>query len=102
MGQLSQVVIDYVKCKGACAAGIATVDTLAGGPPSADLTYVLPDAKSAISYALPLDQNLIYPFLRKKDRLSLERDNLRTNSLAAGISLQLSDWLEQKGYPSIA
>ena len=102
MEQLSQTVIDYAKSLGACVTGIATLDTLAGGPPSADLTYVLPDAKSAISFALPLDQNLIYPFLRKKDRLSLERDNLRTNSLAAGISLQLTEWLEQKGYPSIA
>jgi len=100
--QLSQVVIDYVKCLGACAAGIATVDTLAGGPPSADLTYVLPDAKSAISFALPLNQNLIRPFLRKKDRSSHERDNFRTNGLAGGLSVQLSRWLDQKGYPSIA
>lgn len=102
MEQLSQTVIDYARSLGACVTGIATLDTLAGGPPSADLSYVLPDAKSAISFALPLDQNLIYPFLRKKDRLSLERDNLRTNSLAAGISLQLAEWLEQKGYPSMA
>jgi epoxyqueuosine reductase len=102
MEQLSQVVIDYVKCLGACAAGIATVDTLAGGPPSADLTYVLPEAKSAISFALPLNQKLIPPFLQKKDRISHERDNYRTNGLASGLSLQLAKWLDQKGYPSIA
>jgi hypothetical protein len=30
-----------------CAAGIATLDSLAGGPPSTDLTYALPTAKSA-------------------------------------------------------
>ncbi|MBW2284596.1 MAG: epoxyqueuosine reductase, partial [Deltaproteobacteria bacterium] len=49
--ELSRLVLDYVKCEGACAAGIATVDTLAGGPPSADMTYVLPGAKSAVCFA---------------------------------------------------
>jgi epoxyqueuosine reductase QueG len=102
MEKLSQIVLDYVKCLGVCAAGIATLDTLAGGPPSADLTYVLPDARSAVSFAFPLDQNLIPPFLQKEDRLSHEQDNYRTNGLAGGLSLQLARWLDQKGYPSIA
>ena len=100
--KLSQRVLDFVRCLGACAAGIATTETLVGGPPSADLTYVLPGAKSAISFALPLDQNLIRPFLGKKDRVSHERDNYRVNGLAGGLSLQLSKWLDQKGYPSLA
>lgn len=100
--KLSQLVLDYVKCLGACAAGIATLDTLVGGPPSADLTYVLPEAKSAISFALPLDQDAIRAFLCKEDRISHERDNYRVNGLASGLSLQLSRWLDQKGYPSIA
>ena len=100
--KLSHLVLDFVRCLGACAAGIATVDTLAGGPPSADLTYVLPGAKSAISFALPLDQDLILPFLGKEDRFSHERDNYRVNGLASGLSLQLSKWLDQKGYPSLA
>ena len=99
---LSQYVLDFVRCLGACAVGIATTETLAGGPPSADLTYVLPEAKSAISFALPLDQDAICAFLHKEDRISHERDNYRVNGLASGLSLQLSKWLDQKGYPSIA
>jgi hypothetical protein len=39
---------------GAFKVGIATTETLAGGPASADLTYVLPEAKSAICFALAL------------------------------------------------
>jgi epoxyqueuosine reductase len=101
MEKLSLAVLDFVRCLGACAAGIATVDTLAGGPPSADLTYVLPGARSAVSFAIPLDQSLIPPFLRKEDRSSHERDNYRANGLAGGLSLQLSKWLDQKGYPSL-
>jgi epoxyqueuosine reductase QueG len=100
--KLSQDVLDYVTCLGTSAAGIATVDTLAGGPPSADLTYVLPEAKSAISFALPLDQEAIRAFLRKEDRASHERDNYRVNGLASGLSLYLSKWLDQMGYPSVA
>ena len=102
MEELTQTVLGFVKCLGACAAGIATVETLEGGPPSADLTYVLPGAKSAISFALPLDQRLIPPFLMKKDFLSHERDNVLKNTLSSGISLGLADFLEQKGHPSVA
>ncbi|MCK4786762.1 MAG: epoxyqueuosine reductase [Desulfobacteraceae bacterium] len=101
MEQLSQTVIDFVMCQGACAAGIATVETLKDGPPSADLSYALTNAKSAISFAVPLDQSLIPPFLMKKDFLAHERDNVLRNVQSSGISLGLADFLEQKGYPSV-
>jgi epoxyqueuosine reductase QueG len=101
MKNLSETVIDFAKEEGTCAAGIATVETLAGGPPSADLTYILPEAKSAICYAVPLDQKLIPPYLSKKDRRSHERDNFRTNLIAGGIALQLSKFLIQKGHSSV-
>jgi len=100
MENLSQFVLDYVKKEGAVRASIATIETLAGGPPSTDLTYVLPEARSAISFALPLDQDLIEPFLSKRDRRSHERNNLETNALSSGISLHLAKYLEQKGIPS--
>lgn len=101
MEELGQTVIDYVMCQGACAVGIATLETLEGGPPSADLSYVLPKAKSAISFALPLDQSLIPPFLMKKDFHSHERDNVLKNAQSSGIALLLANFLEQKGYPSV-
>ena len=37
-----------VLSSGAVAAGVPTKETLQGGPPSTDLTYVLPGAKSAV------------------------------------------------------
>jgi epoxyqueuosine reductase len=100
MENLSRFVLDYVKKEGAVYAGIATIETLAGGPPSTDLTYILPGARSAISFALPLDQDCIEPFLSKKDRRAHERNNLETNALSGGISLHLAKYLEQKGIPS--
>ncbi|MBI4832562.1 MAG: epoxyqueuosine reductase, partial [Candidatus Lindowbacteria bacterium] len=102
MENLSELVLDFVMEEAVCSAGIATVETLAGGPPSVDLSYVLPGAKSAVSFAVPLDQSLIPPYLMKKDRRSHERDNIRTNLLASGMALQLAKFLEQKGYASVA
>ena len=99
--KMSRFVMDYVMKDGACAAGIVTVETLRGGPPSADLSYVLPEARSAVSFAVPLDASLIEPFLSKRDRLSHERDNFRTNNQVGGIALGLAKNLSQKGFPAV-
>ncbi len=97
MDKLRAIAMDYPLSAGACAVGIATTETLAGGPPSVDLSYALPEAKSAVVFAVPLDQTLIEPFFSKKDRLSHERDNFRTNYLASGLALGLADLLRQRG-----
>jgi epoxyqueuosine reductase len=102
MDDLSNTVIDFAIAEGACAAGIATVETLAGGPPSADLSYIRSDAKSAISFAVPLDEDLIISFLKKESRLPLERNVVQANSIASGISLALANFLELKGISSTA
>ncbi len=65
MDNLSQTLIDFAISEGACSVGIATKESLANGSPSADLSYVREDAKSAVSFAVPLDQDLIIPFLKK-------------------------------------
>lgn len=100
MHTLEQLIIDRVMGEGACAIGFATTGTLAGGPESVDLEYVLPGAKSAVSYAVPLDQSCIPPYLKKKDHLSQQKDNTRANKISSGIALDLARFLEGKGYPS--
>ena len=101
MDQLSRMAMDFAISNGAVLAGIATVESLAGGPPSTDLTYVLPGAKSAVTFAVPLDQELIELYLGKKDRISHEKDNVRANTVCSGISLDLSKFLQQKGFVSV-
>ena len=59
--------------------GFATRDSLAGGPPSVDLTYLLPEAQSAVCFAFQLDKEKIHPFFRKdlpNGRNDHENDNL--------------------------
>ncbi len=99
---LSQAVKDFATNAGAVAVGITTVETLAGGPPSADLTRVLPGARSAVTFALPLSQDHIAPFLGKKDYAAHCQDNILTNHLASGIALDLAGFLEMRGFRSVA
>ena len=101
MEQLSRVVREFVIFEGDSAVGISTIQTLADGPPSSDLSYVLPKAQSAISFAVALDERLISPYLMKKDWLMLEKELIRANIAANGIALQLSYFLSRKGFPSL-
>jgi len=99
--RLSQTAIDLVMGAGAFKAGIATTDTLAGGPPSTNLSYVLPGAKSAIVFALSLDQRAIELFLKKEDMVAASKDNHRVNTMAGGVALELAEYLNMKGYQSV-
>lgn len=100
--ELTDLAIDYVMSQGACAAGITTNETLAGGPPSTDLQYVLPGARSAVTFAVPLDPEAIERYLSKKDHASHQRDNIRTNLYVTGLGVGLATYLDQRGYPSFA
>ena len=100
MKKLSRIVQEFVQIEGACTAGIATVEALAGGPPSTDLSYVLPGAQSAVSYAVAINQQPIAPYLMKKNRLEFEQAYVRANVVASGIALHLANFLRQKGFPS--
>lgn len=101
MENLSKLALDYPLCEGACLSGIATRQTLDGGPASTDLEYGMKNAKSAVVFALPLDQSLIPDFLGKENRLAFEINYERANSLASGVAVKLSNYLTQKGYPSV-
>lgn len=87
---------------GASIVGITTLETLAGGPPTADLNYVLEGARSAVTFAVPLDGAKTRDFLGKIDRAAHQNDYTRTSVIADGIAAQLASFIEQFGYTSIA
>jgi len=97
----NEIIMKYLKVEGVVHAGIATPETLAGGPPSADLSYVMPSAKSAIVFALPLNLDAIPDYLGKKDRLTYETNYIRVSSLGDGIAVKLANFLKVQGYPSV-
>jgi epoxyqueuosine reductase len=101
MKDLNSLVLEYPLLEGAVKSGIASLETLAGGPPSVDLSYVLPGAKSAIVFSLALDQTSIPDYLAKKDRLSYEREYNMVNSISSGIAVKLAGTLFQRGFPAV-
>ncbi len=78
--------------------GIATLDSLAGAPPSADITYRMAEARSAISFALPLDRDKIRAFLSKENRFGHEEDNIETNLRSKDLSWELAAMLRGQGH----
>jgi epoxyqueuosine reductase QueG len=100
MKKLSALIHEYLKPEGVIGSGIATLETLAGGPPSTDLTYVMPKAKAAVVFALPLNLDAIPDYLAKKDRTTYELDYIRQSSLGNGIAVKLANYLTAKGHPS--
>ncbi|WXG53154.1 MAG: hypothetical protein RNU03_00080 [Candidatus Sedimenticola sp. (ex Thyasira tokunagai)] len=100
MDELSKAVLEFALLEGAGASGVTT-EALADGPPSADLTYVLAQAKSAVSFAIPIAPESIAPYSMKKGRIFLEKEMIRANVLASGVALHLSHYLENSGYKSV-
>ena len=99
--RLTNTVKDLVRGGGAVSAGIVTTQTLAGGPPSTDLHYVLPEARSAVVFAMPLDEKAIETFLSKKDMAGMNISNHRVNTMVSGIAMELAEYLKMKGYDTV-
>jgi len=97
---LQKEIKEYLLEQGAVKVGFTTLETLEGGPPGSDITYVLPEAQSAISYALPLNRDLIRPYLKKEpnSRCELEKDRFDLNMKGWDISKKVAELLKKKGF----
>jgi len=86
---------------GAISIGFVNLETLEGGPEGANLKYLLPSAESAVVWAIPLQQDLIRPFLGKTHpnaRGDHEKDNIEKNIRSTEMSVIIAEFLEEKGY----
>ncbi len=99
---LNKEIEEFLRKRGAIKVGFATLDTLAGGPPSTDITYVLPEGRSAVTFAIALDRDKIRDFLAKKSHKPAEDDDIDTNAKIQELSNELAKWLEQKGHKAKA
>ena len=98
--ELTEFAIDFLTTQGATVVGFSTKETLAGGPPSTDLEYVLPGAKSAVTFAVPFDQEKIERYLSKEDHAGHQADNFQTNIFVSGLAVSLAEYWKQRGIPS--
>ena len=97
---LNEEIEEYLLERGALKVGFATLETLSGGPPSADLEYILPGGRSAVSFALPLDREKIRDFLGKGSHFAHEQDNFEVNIRSSRLAKELALWLQEKGFES--
>jgi len=102
---LNQEVEKFLLERGALKVGFTTAETLAGGPPSIDLTYPLPEAQTAICFALPLDREVTRAYLKKElpnGCSDHERDNIGTNIKAYKLAIAVASLLKKKGFKAVA
>ena len=100
--ELSAKVKEFALISGACVVGITTRETLAGGPPSTDLSYVLEGARSAVTFGVPLNQDKILDFLGKVDREGHQKDYCLASTIATGIAAEMANFVKHFGYETAA
>ncbi len=99
---LSQRILDYLLENGAVSAGISTRETLADSPPSADLTYLMDNGLSAITFAIPINKKGIRPYLAKEDRLAFTRAENAKGKGAEQLCHDLAEMIETAGHRAMA
>ena len=86
---------------GAKKVGFSTLETMAGGPKGADITYLLPEAQSAISFYVPFNKEMILKYLGKEEpsiRGMHEEENIGIHRIIWDASQHVKRWLVEQGY----
>jgi len=86
---------------GAKKIGFATLETMKSDMPGTDLTYLLPEAQSAIGFFVPFDKEMILKYLGKVDpsiRGIHEEENLGMHQIIWKAAQRVKHWLIEQGY----
>ena len=86
---------------GADLVGVTSQAVLAGGPPSADPCYLLPSAKSVISFAVSLDWRIATEFISKKTWKAHCKDRKQIARRLYRIGDALVERLKSSGHEAI-
>jgi len=86
---------------GANLVGITTTEALADGPPSANPRYLLPSAKSVVSFAVSLDRNIVQDFISKKSWRPHCEDRKTVVRKLYTIGDMLVEQLRSEGYEAV-
>ncbi len=81
--------------------GIASADTLSQGPPSADPRYLLPEARSVLSFALVLDRRKVNDFIAKRSWRPHCDDRKETVQRLYSIGDMVAETLRREGYAAV-
>jgi len=102
VARLKEEITSIARQMGIDKIGFTTKERLQDAPPSADLEYLLPGAKSAISLCIAFDKAVIRPYLSKQDMWAHN-----TNHKAAYFKLKLvkqtiQRLLQERGYQAVS
>jgi len=99
---IKKEIISIAKQMGIDKIGFTTRERLSDAPPSADLGYVLPEARSAVSLVVALDKLPIRAYLAKKDQMAHVEDHKRSYIKLGEAGRAIADFLKQKGHESVS
>lgn len=103
MEKLKNTVKEIALQEGASLVGITTKERL-DGPSCSDLTYLLPEGKSAIVLGISIDRNIIKDYLGKKNFSARDAMNRHEGELYHKlwkIETVISMFLKSQGYKSV-
>ncbi len=100
--ELSRNVLDYLLENGAVSAGISTRETLADSPPSADITYLMENGMSAITFATALNREGVRAYLSKEDRLAVNQPASYMGLDSVTLRDNVAALIEKEGHQALA
>ena len=102
MAGLKEEITSIARQMGVDKIGFTTKDRLQDAPPSADLEYVLPNAKSAISLCIAFDKTVIRPYLSKQDMWAHNTNHKATYFKLKLVKQTIQRLLEERGYQAVS
>lgn len=101
MAELKEELINLAIEKGATRARVTTKERMAG-PPSADATYVLPEARSILAYFVALDVSFVPDYFGKVTRQPFRYVMYDTYQLIGEIGREVAAYLNSLGYKAFS
>lgn len=98
---IEDAIKDFVLGRGIDVVGIAGPERL-DGPPSLDLDYTMPGARSIVVMAIPMDVDAIYKFLSKESPTPHNVDQVHANQRIHQVSRDLADHITSLGHRAAA
>lgn len=98
MSHLEDKIKSIARENGAVAVGISSRERLNDAPPSGDAGYVLPETRSVISFAVPLDRKTSRDFLGKKDWRSHCEERKLIVQTVYEIMDRITEFLKDEGH----
>ena len=96
LNELKEEIKKIALDSGAKLVGIGNRERLKDAPPSADMEYSLPDAKSCIIWAYPNPIEALENYFAKKERFSLKQFQHIAYSTAWKTAVKIKEFIEDK------